>query len=984
MNYKYQRGQILGKRLKVPRDILEKVYNCYLSFEEYIRYGLEDKVPISCVDKKDRIVVERFGVEKCKQIDWELINKFFYYTGNISFRDLLMTIDPNVEDINKVLYHLAKDIIKPCDYPPAMVQMFSDRIAGITDSDNDFTRELKERFNNGKLSLKEIVHYWDLFKDKDTSFCLLSDFDNINSITNEELKSFMSKYGSLSQLIVKYNNVYNLIPSMRNLNDEEKDEVIKQFTCYLLDNTHRNYNDYRPPLVLSDDEYKAIFKFSSMDEYLKSFNYGYPPDVLIKELKTLPEDYIYNMPFPFVTLLNPNVIGFVNIYGLKNVVDFDNECGHFFSKNNCEMLKLMHDMYIHYAGNEHDPSRTIFTKSYYDENGRYNDRPYTKDEFYEAMRRMIIYGPSDWNYVDKAPDYRDMTGEFRVRNQELFIADNAPEELQKLFYTKSITPDVLFNHPEYAEFLSGKDLSSCFAARSIRVEGSNKEYGYENLYSFIESKTNFNDAIKYICEYHDVFNTIFNRNYSYYHELHLSMDDDLDSISDKISQLLRNIIIEEGVPYPRYLPESVIEKYPKMFLSKEAPEELKEDFYSRKNLGTDFIYANAGYIHYLSNIDLELLFEYMPIKSVSSSSRYYGYKYDKKNIVEAVKNVFGDEGFNFMLLYGPYIEKVFKKNQLRDFIYMPNSSKDTFINECDKCIKNSIIEDGLLYSDNMPSHFKKNYPEFFLSNFASKEIRDKFYNRQLTMSDFSNNPNLIDIFGNTNVACGFPPELSWMIPLFKDEKNPKIANYNRLKVITAYYKIKDVALQKSFKKYIIQNSNDIDFDKLNIEKIGYISEVLSRLEQSNSTEVFTFREELALQVLNSDDPLETLSRIEDVFIKNNIPTVGKIYSCFEILHPDFSGFNFVNSMISPVLKKSSTTRRKMIVFTDLVKASFGSNNKSVKDYLNNIEVGSSLYERIKNGEIKFDELSEDEQKEFTEFSHHLATLYNNSIAIQYL
>ena len=36
---------------------------------------------------------------------------------------------------------------------------------------------------------------------------------------------------------------------------------------------------------------------------------------------------------------------------------------------------------------------------------------------------MIIYGPSDWNYADKAPDYRKMTGEFRVRNAELFISE---------------------------------------------------------------------------------------------------------------------------------------------------------------------------------------------------------------------------------------------------------------------------------------------------------------------------------------------------------------------------------------------------------------------------------------------------------------------------------------------------------------------------------------------------------------------------------
>lgn len=38
------------------------------------------------------------------------------------------------------------------------------------------------------------------------------------------------------------------------------------------------------------------------------------------------------------------------------------------------------------------------------------------------------------------------------------------------------------------------------------------------------------------------------------------------------------------------------------------------------------------------------------------------------------------------------------------------------------------------------------------------------------------------------------------------------------------------------------------------------------------------KKELATQILRTKDPLESLSKIEDVFIKNNIPTVGKIYS----------------------------------------------------------------------------------------------------------
>ena len=103
MDYKYQRRQIFGKRLKVPKHILNKVYNCTLSFNEFIEYQLDDKIPTSCIVESDRKIVERFGIDKCKELDWELINKSIY-DNNINFRDILMSIHSQTEDINSALY----------------------------------------------------------------------------------------------------------------------------------------------------------------------------------------------------------------------------------------------------------------------------------------------------------------------------------------------------------------------------------------------------------------------------------------------------------------------------------------------------------------------------------------------------------------------------------------------------------------------------------------------------------------------------------------------------------------------------------------------------------------------------------------------------------------------------------------------------------------------------------------------------------------
>ena len=985
MNYKYQRRQIFGKKLKVPKYILNKVYNCTLSFNEFIEYQLDDKIPTSCIIESDRRIVEKFGIDKCKELDWELINKRVYYNNNINFRDVLMSIDSQTQDINSALYELVKDEIKPVDYTLKMREVYSDRLFDVSQNNDENLRYIINDFNEGKIGLKEIIYNWDLFKNKDLSYCLLNDNANKSNITDNMLKDFMSSYGNLAPLIVENNDIYTFINTISSLSsEEEKHNYLKQFTDDVLSNTKREYGDYRPPIKPTDEQYKEIFKYSSMEEYLKIFN-EYSATPVIEELKSLPQDYVFNMSIPFSELLNYDVLSFVGTYGLKNIVDFDNECGHFFTKNNCEMLKLMNDMYLHYAGNEHNPNKTIHTKKNIDENGNYIDRSYTKDEFYEAMKRMIIYGPSDWNYADKAPDYRDMTGEFRVRNSELFISEQAPEELQKLFYTKSITPQLLLEHPEYIQFLNGKDLSSCLKNREIQVEGSNALYGYENIYKFLGNKTDFNGVMSFITEYSDVLDIVFDRRMSdhYQYEIKFSVNDNMDQIQNRIHETLRKLIIEKGFAYPTHIPKDLIEKYPSMFLDKNAPQELQEAFYGR-TITSEFILSNPAYKNNLNGVDLECLFKYMPVgiapKSSSNNLSISGplghrTRYHQINFVNALKETFGEsDALDVMLIYGKYVEQVYEANNLKNFLYNPEFTQDGFLDELDKTILQNIIDGNMKYDESIPSHFKNNNPTLFLGADVPQEIKDKFYNREFTLKDFNDNPELFNIFENTNIACAFSENMSWIIPLFNDSENFKTGNYNRMKVISAYSKIQDVELQKAFKEYVMEFGTNID-----VEKIEYVSEVLSRLSLSNSSEIFTFRKELATQILKSNNPLESLSKIEDVFIRNNIPTVGKIYSCFEILHPDFQGFNFESSMVSPVLKKSSTMSKKVTVFSDLIKSSFGSNNRSVNAYLKNIEFGSNLYENIKSGQIQFNSLGEAEMRELTTFCSHLATLYNNTM-----
>lgn len=971
MNYKYQRKQIFGKRLNVPKNILKDVYRCTLSFNDFIEYQLEDKIPISCIKESDRRIVEKFGIDKCKELDWELINGAT--RSYFQVRDILMSLDPQTENINNALYELVKDQISLREYSSKMKKVYSDRFFDVSQSNDKKTEHLMNSFNDGNIRLEEIVLNWNLFKNKDLSYYLLKDNENKNHITDAMLKEFMSNYGVIASLIVENkfiienSDIYTFFNNISSLNSEkEKQEFIKIYTDDILSKTIEK----NARITLTTEQYKEIFKYSSMEEYLEYFN-KWAATKIVEELESLPKDYVYNMPIPFLDLLNTNVMDFVGYFGLKNTVDFDNECGHFFTQNNCKMLKSMGSIYLWYFGRVTDKKRTLDTRNNIDEKGRYIDRPYTKDEFYEAMRRMIIYGPSD---SKDALDYRGITGEFRIKNPELFISEQAPEDLQKHFYTKSMTPQLLLSHPEYIPYLNGKDLSLCFAYyknREVEVEGCNTLDGKESIYRFLSSKTDVNGVMNFITEYSDALDALFDNrilNYSQY-RVRFSINDDINQISDKINELLRKIIIEERCTYPKIIPKKLIKKYPSMFLDKNAPLELKEAFYNR-NISSEFILSNPSYREYLKNVDLEVLFKYMPINITNKENES-----EQINLISGIKQVVGSsDAFDIIPLYEKYIEKIFENNKFQNFDFNSNYSKDDLLDELDKAILQSIIDDNMKYDESVPSHFKNNNPTLFLSQNVSDKIRNKFYNREFTLKDFSDNPELIEIFDKTNIVYGFSGDISWFIPLFSNSDNMKKANYKRIEVILAYSKIQDNVLQKLFKNFITKFENSI-----NTENIKLVSDVLSRINLSNSSEIFRLREELVSQILGSNNPLENLNKIEDKFIRNNIPTVGKVYSCFEILHPDFQGFDFEKSKISPILKKSSNASRKIIVFSDLIKSAFGSNNKSVNSYLRNIEVSSELYERIKNNQIEFDILNENEKQELLTFSKHLATLYENTM-----
>lgn len=967
MEYRHKWNQFFRKKLNLPKKVLSRVYNDQLSLREYIGYELYGKIPVTCIHPSDRKLLDKFGLTKILSLDWELINQNLGYRVDIDLiKILLEEIPAETEDLNKAMYERVVDRIAPDRFSSKMKELYPDKVFILTEKDVGPFAYSKRRYNEGELKLDEIIQYWDIVKDKDLDFCLTSDPDNVHGVGDKELKEFVSTFSALVPLISKYDDLYKFISQYNTLKTQaEKNNYVKRFTDNLLKMSVKEDRWSKRIDHYDNEEYRIIFRYSSLEDYLKEADEHYG-GIIAKELQGLSPEYIFNIDFPFELFTNRHTLSFMAIYGLKNVVDFDNECGQFFSKNNFLMLKNMYEMYIHYGNNVHDPNQTIYTKNNYDENGNYVERGYTKDEFYEAMRRMIVYGPTNGNYKDSAPNYRDMTGEFRVRFSELFIPEDAPEELQNAFYTKTVTPSLIKNNPNYIPILRGKEIQSFFPKEHARVKRG-EFYYYENFYDFLSKKVGYDETMQFIVDYADTLELLFGVwEYGSRYEIMIPENPTFDDIKRAVCVACKNTIVDKGVPYPKDIPLSFKELMPSMFLPSTTPKHIQEAFYSR-TLKSQDVFALEDYKKYFKDIDLDMIAK--PMK-IFEKGQHYNREISFQGMI---KERFGEDGIEIMLRYGEYLEKIYKENNLLNFEYDKSKTNEEVLDEIDKEVYNLIIDGKTKYNKYMSERFKKSHPTMFLSEDVPQEIQDKFYNREFTIEDFENDYELLNLFGETNIICGMSEEYAWLIPIFRQNKNHIEANQNRIRVLNTFLEITDYSLQSAFKEYMAECVDEID-----IEKIGYMAEVLHRLASSNSSEMFAFRKQLAIQILASDDPIASLDKIEGIFVKNNIPTIGKIYSCFEILHPDFKGFNFQGTRISPVLTKASNTARKATVFSDLIRASFGSNNRSVNKYLSNIEIGNNLYEQIVSGEIKITDLSAAELKELETFCSHLATMYNNT------
>ena len=598
MAYREKWWQLGRKKLKFPSSVIKEINDRTVSLEDYLYHKMyEQGVGIDCIIESERQVAEKFGIEKLKNLDMELI---ITLRGRIDCMKILLDdISESVEDVNLALYDAVKDLIQPSLYSTAMREVYRDRVLEV-DTDDEDLRRLKSNFENGYLDIRRIIDNWQLLKDKNLSLCLSHDENNKNvGLTDSELKKFMNddmdKYRDLYDLLFgNYNKFPRGYKFIREIATSETEDLRKEIT-YKYANELLLENDVR----YNDREFRIIFKYFPFVDYLRK-NYAHIaiPN-LLSELVSLPTDYICNIPFSIKTIKDAVILGVLDDFGIKNIVDFDNECGHIFTANDCELLKSLFMYRSVYFPDERSPyliggREPILTYRHE------NDRIYTKEEFYEAMRRIILYG--------KIPlqNHSMINGEFREKNPDLFLSENAPKELQEAFYEKSLTPSLLTKlineNKDNMEFLRDKHISSIMEPIFYT-----DFYTDVNFYEALEKyfKNNNEEIINFIMEYSEVLEII--NTYAIDRNEVKIVYGSIEKLKDSLDQSFVNLLETRGFPYPKNIPNSIHTKYERIFLNSDIPE-LQEKFYNRLLTAADFE-IHPEWLRYFDNINVAYGFQ---------------------------------------------------------------------------------------------------------------------------------------------------------------------------------------------------------------------------------------------------------------------------------------------------------------------------------------------------------------------------------------
>lgn len=200
--------------------------------------------------------------------------------------------------------------------------------------------------------------------------------------------------------------------------------------------------------------------------------------------------------------------------------------------------------------------------------------------------------------------------EFKNNHMDMFLDENAPSDLKDLFYRRILTLDTIKEHPEYVEYLIDKNIDI-------------PRYDYEPLYERFGTSRKI---MELILIYGDRFLEIGPP----YSLDELIRNGDISEIKEALNNEIRKQILDGKIIYRAEDKALLGPGYESMFLPDDAPDDLKNAFYSG-TFDFTFILANPSYRPYLENVNLRLVLSYVMPYYMDSIDKFYKLFGEKAN-----------------------------------------------------------------------------------------------------------------------------------------------------------------------------------------------------------------------------------------------------------------------------------------------------------------------------------------------------------------
>jgi len=149
--------------------------------------------------------------------------------------------------------------------------------------------------------------------------------------------------------------------------------------------------------------------------------------------------------------------------------------------------------------------------------------------------------------------------------------------------------------------------------------------------------------------------------------------------------------------------------------------------------------------------------------------------------------------------------------------------------------------------------------------------------------------------------------------------------------------------------------------KIDLDSLGVYAEVLQELSVSAVPELQKLKKEIGIQLCRTGEPKKMYESILNIFVRNNLPTMGKIFLVFQLLYPEQRFAEVISHFSSPYLQRvvdgweesKSVDSRKSelaykVIYSDLIRSSMRSGNESLIDFVSMIGGSSELLSKAED------------------------------------